>query len=122
MFSSQGDTYRYHALISQESHTLRETVVTENGKVIPEPTGSIDSDSVSQFYPLPRDFFVDIKQNRPLRLKRKLYEFYHHQVLCSLNSVPDIPSHVQLRGVSQNGDHSFHSRTVRHLLHSDHGL
>uniref|UniRef100_A0A8D8RTN9 Transient receptor potential cation channel trpm n=1 Tax=Cacopsylla melanoneura TaxID=428564 RepID=A0A8D8RTN9_9HEMI len=60
----------------EESHTLRETVVTENGKVIPEPTGSIDSDSVSQFYPLPRDFFVDIKQNRPLRLKRKLYEFY----------------------------------------------
>lgn len=64
------------ALISQESHTLRDTVVTENGKVIAEPTGSVDSDSVSQFYPLPRDFFVDIKQNRPLRLKRKLYEFY----------------------------------------------
>ncbi|KAI5752247.1 hypothetical protein M8J77_015168 [Diaphorina citri] len=92
----EGDTYRYHkvnplnsvktisssqtfstkALISQESHTLRDTVVTENGKVIAEPTGSVDSDSVSQFYPLPRDFFVDIKQNRPLRLKRKLYEFY----------------------------------------------
>lgn len=64
------------ALISQDAHTMRDTVVTENGKVIPEPTGSIDSDSVSQFYPLPRDFFVDIKQNRPLRLKRKLYEFY----------------------------------------------
>uniref|UniRef100_A0A1B6CRP1 Ion transport domain-containing protein n=2 Tax=Clastoptera arizonana TaxID=38151 RepID=A0A1B6CRP1_9HEMI len=51
----------------------KETVVTENGKVVAD-SGSA-SDSGSQFFPLPLDYY-ELKHNRPLRLKRKLYEFY----------------------------------------------
>lgn len=61
------------ALIQQSDVQTKDTVVTENGKVIAD-NGS-GSDNGSQFYPMPIDYF-DIKHNRPLRLKRKFYEFY----------------------------------------------
>lgn len=55
---------------------MRDTVVTENGKVLTENMGSSGSESGSQFIPMPTEYTFDIKQNRPLKLKRKLYEFY----------------------------------------------
>lgn len=69
-------------MISNEINP-RETVVTENGKVIAGAGAAVASDNLSassseygsQFYALPLDYF-EIKNNRPLRLKRKLYEFY----------------------------------------------
>lgn len=51
----------------------KDTVVTENGKVVAD-SGS-GSESGSQFFALPLDYY-ELKHNRPLRLKRKLYEFY----------------------------------------------
>uniref|UniRef100_A0A0A9YDY3 Transient receptor potential cation channel trpm n=1 Tax=Lygus hesperus TaxID=30085 RepID=A0A0A9YDY3_LYGHE len=51
----------------------RNTIVTENGKVIAETSSS--SDSGSQFLPPPPEYY-DLKPTRPLRLRRKLYEFY----------------------------------------------
>ncbi|CAH1392573.1 unnamed protein product [Nezara viridula] len=60
------------ALIAQEP-TARDTIVTENGQVIADNSSS--SDGGSQFLPLPKEFY-DLKPTRPLRLKRKLYEFY----------------------------------------------
>ncbi|XP_072157699.1 transient receptor potential cation channel trpm isoform X4 [Bemisia tabaci] len=65
----------FQALISQET-CMRDTVVTENGKVLTENMGSSGSESGSQFIPMPTEYTFDIKQNRPLKLKRKLYEFY----------------------------------------------
>ncbi|XP_075216680.1 transient receptor potential cation channel, subfamily M isoform X1 [Lycorma delicatula] len=67
------------ALISNEI-SAKETVVTENGKVIAGAGAASDNVSVSsecgsQFFAVPLDYF-EIKNNRPLRLKRKLYEFY----------------------------------------------
>ncbi|XP_014259871.1 transient receptor potential cation channel trpm [Cimex lectularius] len=54
---------------------LRDTIVTENGRVITDTSSS--SDAGSQFLPLPLDpAYYDLKPTRPLRLKRKLYEFY----------------------------------------------
>ncbi|KAL1129661.1 hypothetical protein AAG570_012606 [Ranatra chinensis] len=61
-----------HALINQGAQ-VRDTVVTENGRVITDTSSS--SDGGSQFFPLPVDY-SDLKPTRPLRLKRKLYEFY----------------------------------------------
>ncbi|RZF33234.1 hypothetical protein LSTR_LSTR012995 [Laodelphax striatellus] len=71
------------ALITSDvTERMRETVVTENGKVIagagagePLPGSGGSSECGSQFFPVPLDYF-EIKHNRPLRLKRKLYEFY----------------------------------------------
>ncbi|BES91248.1 Transient receptor potential cation channel [Nesidiocoris tenuis] len=51
----------------------RDTIVTENGKVIAETSSS--SESGSQFLPPPPEYY-DLKPTRPLRLRRKLYEFY----------------------------------------------
>ncbi|XP_073999416.1 transient receptor potential cation channel, subfamily M isoform X2 [Rhodnius prolixus] len=61
-------------LIQQESQTqVRDTIVTENGRIITDNSSS--SDSGSQFLPPPLEYY-DLKPTRPLRLKRKLYEFY----------------------------------------------
>lgn len=54
------------ALISQG---MKNTVVQENGKVVTE------GDDMNQHFHLPLDYF-DVKNNRPLRLRKKLYEFY----------------------------------------------
>jgi len=54
------------ALISQG---MKNTIIQENGKVV---TGS---DDMNQHFHLPLDYF-DVKNNRPLRLRKKLYEFY----------------------------------------------
>lgn len=54
------------ALISQG---MKNTIVQENGKVVAE------GDDMNQHFHLPLDYF-DAKTNRPLRLRKKLYEFY----------------------------------------------
>lgn len=48
---------------------MKNTVVQENGKVVAE------GDDMNQQFHLPMDYF-DVKNNRPLRLRKKLYEFY----------------------------------------------
>lgn len=57
---------------------MRDTVVTENGKVVTgDSVLSSSSGTPTQFYQFPYDYnFADVKRHRPLRLKRKLYEFY----------------------------------------------
>ncbi|XP_069671775.1 transient receptor potential cation channel trpm isoform X1 [Periplaneta americana] len=57
------------ALISHENYGMRETIVQENGKVVTE------GDDLNQHFHLPLDYF-EVKNNRPLRLRKKLYEFY----------------------------------------------
>nr|CAD7576732.1 unnamed protein product [Timema californicum] len=57
------------ALLTHENFALRDTVVQENGKVI------TDGDNTSQIFHLPLDYY-DVKTNRPLRVKKKFYEFY----------------------------------------------
>jgi len=54
------------ALISQG---MKNTIIQENGKVV------IEGDDMNQHFHLPLDYF-DVKNNRPLRLRKKLYEFY----------------------------------------------
>jgi len=54
------------ALISQG---MKNTIIQENGKVVTE------GDDMNQHFHLPLDYF-DVKNNRPLRLRKKLYEFY----------------------------------------------
>jgi transient receptor potential cation channel subfamily M protein 3 len=48
---------------------MRDTIVQENGKVVTE------DDDMNQHFHLPLDYF-EVKNNRPLRLRKKLYEFY----------------------------------------------
>ncbi|KAK9497367.1 hypothetical protein O3M35_004699 [Rhynocoris fuscipes] len=66
-------------LIQSEQQTQpRDTIVTENGRIFADnncPSTSTSSDSVSQFIPPPIEYY-DLKPTRPLRLRRKLYEFY----------------------------------------------
>nr|CAD7429165.1 unnamed protein product [Timema monikensis] len=57
------------ALLTHDNFALRDTVVQENGKVI------TDGDNTSQIFHLPLDYY-DVKTNRPLRVKKKFYEFY----------------------------------------------
>ncbi|XP_065218711.1 transient receptor potential cation channel trpm isoform X4 [Planococcus citri] len=66
------------ALISNQDPQLRDTVVTENGKVITgDSVISSSPGTPTQFYQFPYEYnFCDVKRHRPLRLKRKLYEFY----------------------------------------------
>ncbi|XP_012260882.2 transient receptor potential cation channel trpm isoform X3 [Athalia rosae] len=60
------------ALISNENGTVtvKETIVQENGKVMTD-----HEDYIHRFVHSPPEYY-DIKTNRPLRLKKKLYEFY----------------------------------------------
>ncbi|XP_011879176.1 PREDICTED: transient receptor potential cation channel trpm isoform X4 [Vollenhovia emeryi] len=59
------------ALISNEHSTIiKETIVQENGKVLTD----ID-DGIHRAYGLQSEYY-DNKTTRPLRLKKKLYEFY----------------------------------------------
>ena len=58
----------FQALISHDNYAIRETIVQENGKVVAE------TDEFQHFH-LPLDYF-EVKNNRPLRLQKKLYEFY----------------------------------------------
>jgi transient receptor potential cation channel subfamily M protein 3 len=48
---------------------MKNTVVQENGKVVTE------CDDINQHFHFPLDYF-EVKSSRPLRLKKKLYEFY----------------------------------------------
>ncbi|XP_063221522.1 transient receptor potential cation channel trpm isoform X3 [Bacillus rossius redtenbacheri] len=57
------------ALLTHDNFVMRDTVVHENGKVVTE------DDSNSQIFHVPLDYY-EVKANRPLRLKKKLYEFY----------------------------------------------
>lgn len=61
------------ALISNENGTAtaKETIVKENGKVMTDH----HEDYTHRFVHSPPEYY-DIKTNRPLRLKKKLYEFY----------------------------------------------
>lgn len=70
--SHRNTEHDVEALISHEP-PVRDTIVTENGQVIADNSSS--SDGGSQFLPLPKEFY-ELKPTRPLRLKRKLYEFY----------------------------------------------
>ncbi|XP_076249025.1 transient receptor potential cation channel, subfamily M [Calliopsis andreniformis] len=60
------------ALISNEHTTtvVKETIVQENGKVLTDT-----DDGVHRAYGIHSDYY-DIKNSRPLRLRKKLYEFY----------------------------------------------
>ncbi|XP_043250492.1 transient receptor potential cation channel trpm isoform X3 [Colletes gigas] len=60
------------ALISNEHTTtvVKETIVQENGKVLTD-----NDDGVHRSYGIHSDYY-DTKTSRPLRLKKKLYEFY----------------------------------------------
>jgi transient receptor potential cation channel subfamily M protein 3 len=49
---------------------MRDTIVQENGKVVTE-----GGDDINQHFHVPLDYF-EVKNNRPLRLRKKLYEFY----------------------------------------------
>lgn len=51
---------------------MRDTIIQENGKVMTDE----DLDASNPFYHLPLDFY-DVKAARPLRLKKKLYEFFN---------------------------------------------
>jgi transient receptor potential cation channel subfamily M protein 3 len=57
------------ALISHEKYGVKNTVVQENGKVVAE------CDDINQHFHFPLDYF-EVKNSRPLRLRKKLYEFY----------------------------------------------
>ncbi|XP_034192343.2 transient receptor potential cation channel, subfamily M isoform X2 [Osmia lignaria lignaria] len=61
------------ALISNEHTTTvaKDTIVQENGKVLTD-----NDDVIHRAYGISSDYYNDIKNSRPLRLKRKLYEFY----------------------------------------------
>ncbi|XP_029053463.1 transient receptor potential cation channel trpm isoform X1 [Osmia bicornis bicornis] len=61
------------ALISNEHTTTvaKDTIVQENGKVLTD-----NDDIIHRAYGISSDYYNDIKNSRPLRLKRKLYEFY----------------------------------------------
>ena len=50
---------------------MRDTIIQENGKVMTD-----DDIEIREFYHLPLDFY-EMKAARPLRLKKKLYEFYN---------------------------------------------
>lgn len=56
-------------LIAHGNYGMRATIVQENGKVVTE------GDDMNQHFHLPLDYF-EVKNNRPLRLRKKLYEFY----------------------------------------------
>ncbi|XP_061933895.1 transient receptor potential cation channel trpm isoform X3 [Apis cerana] len=60
------------ALISNEHTTtiVKETIVQENGKVLTD-----NDDGIHRAYGIHSDYY-DIKNSRPLRLRKKLYEFY----------------------------------------------
>ncbi|XP_050595313.1 transient receptor potential cation channel trpm isoform X3 [Bombus affinis] len=59
------------ALISNEHTTaIKETIVQENGKVLTD-----NDDGIHRTYGINSDYY-DIKNSRPLRLRKKLYEFY----------------------------------------------
>ncbi|CAL7938905.1 unnamed protein product [Xylocopa violacea] len=60
------------ALISNEHTTtiVKETIVQENGKVLTD-----NDDVIHRAYGIHSDYY-DIKNSRPLRLRKKLYEFY----------------------------------------------
>ncbi|KAK9299484.1 hypothetical protein QLX08_007502 [Tetragonisca angustula] len=60
------------ALISNEHTTtvIKETIVQENGKVLTD-----NDDGIHRAYGIHSDYY-DIKNSRPLRLRKKLYEFY----------------------------------------------
>ncbi|XP_067002827.1 transient receptor potential cation channel trpm isoform X2 [Anabrus simplex] len=53
------------ALISHEGGPMKDTVVQENGSVM------VEGESYTQLFPL-----YDIKAHRPLRLRKKFYEFF----------------------------------------------
>ncbi|XP_020300486.1 transient receptor potential cation channel trpm isoform X4 [Pseudomyrmex gracilis] len=61
------------ALISNEHSTtiIKETIVQENGKVLTD-----NDDGVHRVYDRLRPEYYDNKTTRPLRLRKKLYEFY----------------------------------------------
>nr|XP_031831951.1 transient receptor potential cation channel trpm isoform X6 [Nomia melanderi] len=61
------------ALISNEHTTtvVKETIVQENGKVLTDN----DDVGIHRAYGIHSDYY-DIKNSRPLRLRKKLYEFY----------------------------------------------
>ncbi|XP_060829150.1 transient receptor potential cation channel trpm isoform X2 [Bombus pascuorum] len=59
------------ALISNEHTTvIKETIVQENGKVLTD-----NDDGIHRTYGINSDYY-DIKNSRPLRLRKKLYEFF----------------------------------------------
>ncbi|XP_043509838.1 transient receptor potential cation channel trpm isoform X5 [Frieseomelitta varia] len=60
------------ALISNEHTTtvIKETIVQENGKVLTD-----NDDGIHRAYGIHSDYY-DIKNSRPLRLRKKLYEFF----------------------------------------------
>lgn len=60
-------------MISNEHTTtvVKDTIVQENGKVLTD-----NDDVIHRAYGISSDYYNDIKNSRPLRLKRKLYEFY----------------------------------------------
>lgn len=60
------------ALISQDYGTgVKDTIIQENGKVVTED----DTEVGNSFHHIPLDFH-EVKSARPLRLKKKFYEFY----------------------------------------------
>ncbi|KAJ8881233.1 hypothetical protein PR048_017707 [Dryococelus australis] len=65
----RSDDELWQALLTHDNFVMRDTVVHENGKVVTE------DDSNSQIFHVPLDYY-EVKANRPLRLKKKLYEFY----------------------------------------------
>lgn len=64
------EAFLLQALITQE-FGMRDTIIQENGKVITED----DTENLNPLYHLPLDYY-DVKAARPLRLKKKFYEFY----------------------------------------------
>lgn len=60
----------FQALLAPEQYT-RETVIQENGKVVFDD----DAEGGYSVFHLPPDYY-DVKAARPLRMKKKLYEFY----------------------------------------------
>ncbi|XP_011879174.1 PREDICTED: transient receptor potential cation channel trpm isoform X2 [Vollenhovia emeryi] len=69
--NKSSDQQGVKALISNEHSTIiKETIVQENGKVLTD----ID-DGIHRAYGLQSEYY-DNKTTRPLRLKKKLYEFY----------------------------------------------
>lgn len=60
----------FQALISQD-YGAKDTIIQENGKVVAED----DTEIGNSFHHIPLDFH-DVKAARPLRLKKKFYEFY----------------------------------------------
>lgn len=74
IISRYSDTFLIHDLFQallQENFVVRETIVQENGKVLPNldiDESKIQLAGIVEFY--------EMKHSRPLRLKKKLYEFY----------------------------------------------